>query len=297
MVGNRLSLTWLAPVAISVTTDRLHHDDLALHDQAGTLVHCLIGRNVSLHLQTAGGTSWTIDGAVSPNVVVEDVIALDRLPGERPSTVDLEADADLTVVASRASGRSEAAAARARATTEPLDITAPRRSLAAQATPIAPAPDLDATIAKATPTIPMPPGLLPAPAGSAATALATAPPVAARPAARPILVRDIAGEAKHTVADTLYIGRAPVMPPDAPTGRTAALMVISPSDIVSSTHLRLRLSHDQLLVLDTRSTNGTRIVPPAGRPYRLGPNEELPVAAGTRLELGDGVVIFVPEVK
>ncbi len=142
-------------------------------------------------------------------------------------------------------------------------------------------PPPSAPRARPTPLVPQPP---PEPTG----------PEPRSTAERQVIISDARGARLLTVGEALYIGRAPVVPPQHGGSRGRAWTVASSDETVSSTHLRLRLLGRQFLAQDVWSTNGTMVVPPTGFPYRLGPGEELPLMDGTELKLGDGVVVTVP---
>lgn len=108
-----------------------------------------------------------------------------------------------------------------------------------------------------------------------------------------VTIADSRGSLTYPLADSLYVGRAPMAPADAPSDAQALAVVESPSESVSATHLRVRRQGEQVLVWDMWSTNGTTVIPPATPPFRLGSGEELAVAPGTWLDLGDSVHVSI----
>ncbi|GMA30961.1 FHA domain-containing protein [Litorihabitans aurantiacus] len=88
----------------------------------------------------------------------------------------------------------------------------------------------------------------------------------------------------------VLVGRAP----EARTGVDARLVVVpSPQQDISRTHCELRLDGEDVLVTDLRSTNGTVVARPGQVPHRLHPGEGTSASVGSRIDLGDGVVIVV----
>ncbi|TGO04380.1 FHA domain-containing protein [Serinibacter arcticus] len=88
----------------------------------------------------------------------------------------------------------------------------------------------------------------------------------------------------------VLVGRAP----EARPGVDAQLVAVpSPQQDISRTHCEIRLDGEDVLVTDLRSTNGTIVSRPGQAPHRLHPGEGTSASAGSRIDLGDGVVIVV----
>lgn len=88
----------------------------------------------------------------------------------------------------------------------------------------------------------------------------------------------------------VLVGRAP----EARPGIDAQLVAVpSPQQDISRTHCEIRLDGEDVLVTDLRSTNGTIVSRPGQVPHRLHPGEGTSASAGSRIDLGDGVVIVV----
>jgi pSer/pThr/pTyr-binding forkhead associated (FHA) protein len=95
-----------------------------------------------------------------------------------------------------------------------------------------------------------------------------------------------------TLDAPLLIGRRPA-PQRVDSGATPRLVVVpSPSQEVSSTHVRVEQSGDAVVVTDLRSTNGTTVTGPEGM-RRLRPGESAVVLAGARVGIGDGNIIEI----
>lgn len=107
-----------------------------------------------------------------------------------------------------------------------------------------------------------------------------------------VLVTDVAGTYAEELDAALVIGRRPST--SAVRARPARpVTVTGEGEEVSQSHVAVRAQGGVLLVTDLFSTNGTRIKGPAHPPYRLRDGEEVPVSAGTVIELGDGVRLVV----
>ncbi|GAA2063056.1 FHA domain-containing protein [Leifsonia soli] len=90
----------------------------------------------------------------------------------------------------------------------------------------------------------------------------------------------------------VLIGRRPA-PQRVDSGAEPRLVTVpSPTQEVSSTHVRIEQSGDAVVVTDLRSTNGTLVTGPGGA-RRLRPGESSVVLAGARVEIGDGNIIEI----
>lgn len=69
--------------------------------------------------------------------------------------------------------------------------------------------------------------------------------------------------------------------------------VVSATQEVSGTHVRIEQSGDAVVVTDLRSTNGTRVIAPGGAGFRLRPGESTVALAGATVEIGDGNIIEI----
>jgi hypothetical protein len=92
----------------------------------------------------------------------------------------------------------------------------------------------------------------------------------------------------------LVIGRRPAQQRVASGAEPRLVTVPSPTQEVSSTHVRIEQSGDAIVVTDLRSTNGTVVTGPGGA-RRLRPGESAVVLAGARVEIGDGNIIEITE--
>ncbi|MGO3153343.1 MAG: FHA domain-containing protein [Galactobacter sp.] len=113
------------------------------------------------------------------------------------------------------------------------------------------------------------------------------------PGQRPPVVRveDSAGETEIPLDAAMVVGTEPAA--GSVRYRDARLVPVQGAT-VSRSHACLRVQSGVVLVCDLWSTNGTRIKMPGQAPFRLRDGEEVPVTAGTVVELGDGVTLSVP---
>jgi hypothetical protein len=101
------------------------------------------------------------------------------------------------------------------------------------------------------------------------------------------------GAAELVLDEDVHIGRNP-RPPRTDRGRPVRLLrVESPTGVVSSSHLGLRRMGSTAVAADLMSTNGTVVFLPGFAPRRLRQGESVVAPPGTRLEIGEGIVIEV----
>ena len=92
---------------------------------------------------------------------------------------------------------------------------------------------------------------------------------------------------KHLLTKPLIIGRLPAAPLRG--GQAVNLvMVASPEGLVSSTHARVEVQGDVVVVTDLRSTNGTRVMIPGQPTVLLAPGDSMALGVGAIIDLGDG---------
>lgn len=118
-------------------------------------------------------------------------------------------------------------------------------------------------------------------------------PVVLPPAPATFAVRLPSGD-RVTLDLPVVIGRRPALQRVASGAEPRLVAVPSPTQEVSSTHVRIEQSGDAIVVTDLRSTNGTVVTGPAGA-RRLRPGESAVVLAGARVEIGDGNIIEITE--
>lgn len=92
---------------------------------------------------------------------------------------------------------------------------------------------------------------------------------------------------KHLLNKPLIIGRLPAAPLRGGQG-VNLVMVASPEGIVSSTHVRVEVQGDVVVVTDLRSTNGTRVIIPGQPTVLLAPGDSMALGVGAIIDLGDG---------
>lgn len=92
---------------------------------------------------------------------------------------------------------------------------------------------------------------------------------------------------KHLLTKPLILGRLPAAPLRG--GQAVNLvMVASPEGLVSSTHARVEVQGDVVVVTDLRSTNGTRVIIPGQPTVLLAPGDSMALGVGAIIDLGDG---------
>ncbi|AGW42648.1 hypothetical protein O159_27580 [Leifsonia xyli subsp. cynodontis DSM 46306] len=106
-----------------------------------------------------------------------------------------------------------------------------------------------------------------------------------------IRVTDAAGAVEHELAGVMYVGRRPSLPAEADERRSSLVAVGFGSGTVEETHAQLTAGDGLVLVRDLWSAGGTMVEQPNGAVFRLSPGEQIPVARGARILLGDGVVL------
>ncbi|WP_445445045.1 FHA domain-containing protein [Clavibacter sp. km3a] len=116
-----------------------------------------------------------------------------------------------------------------------------------------------------------------------------------------ILREDAAGGASPVDAGTeripldvpVLVGRRP-RPPRIVRGAPPRLVAVpSPLGEISGTHLSVRQEAGAIVVTDLDSTNGTVVLAPGAERLALRPGESLVVVPGTRVDVGDGVVLEI----
>ncbi len=101
----------------------------------------------------------------------------------------------------------------------------------------------------------------------------------------------IAGEVFVLDVDS-YIGRRPHAAPLS-QNTTRLITVSSPAQEVSATHLLVSQRGDEVVVTDLNSTNGTLVELPDGSQLHLSGGTPTAISPGSRILLGDGVVVDV----
>jgi len=102
----------------------------------------------------------------------------------------------------------------------------------------------------------------------------------------------LAGGPREPFAGVVLVGRSPNASSAIGTDYPRLVTVDAGQDI-SRNHVQFSADHDELVVTDLNSRNGTIVVPPHGDPQRLEPGEPTVVAPGTVIDLGQGVTILL----
>ncbi|MFT2751905.1 FHA domain-containing protein [Clavibacter sp. Sh2088] len=91
----------------------------------------------------------------------------------------------------------------------------------------------------------------------------------------------------------VIVGRRP-RPPRVVRGAEPRLVTVpSPLGEISGTHVAIRQESGAIVVTDLGSTNGTAVLAPGADRLALRPGESLVVVPGTRVDIGDGVVLEI----
>ena len=92
---------------------------------------------------------------------------------------------------------------------------------------------------------------------------------------------------QYLLTKPLILGRLPAAPLRGDRGVTLVVLA-SPEGVVSSTHARVEVLGDVVVVTDLRSTNGTRVINPGQPTVLLAPGDSMALGVGAILDLGDG---------
>ena len=88
---------------------------------------------------------------------------------------------------------------------------------------------------------------------------------------------------------SIVLGRAPEVADHDAASRPHVVMVLSPENDISRTHLEVRLDGWHVLVVDLDSTNGTVVTQPGQPPQRLRAHDPVAIEPGTTVCLADEV--------
>lgn len=92
---------------------------------------------------------------------------------------------------------------------------------------------------------------------------------------------------KYELTKPLIMGRLPAAPLRGDRGVNLVVLA-SPDGVVSSTHARVEVLGDVVVVTDLRSTNGTRVINPGQPTVLLAPGDSMALGVGAIIDLGDG---------
>jgi hypothetical protein len=91
----------------------------------------------------------------------------------------------------------------------------------------------------------------------------------------------------------VIVGRRPRRPRVVRGAEPRLVTVPSPLGEISGTHVAVRQESGAIVVTDLGSTNGTAVLAPGADRLALRPGESLVVVPGTRVDIGDGVVLEI----
>ncbi|WP_437584137.1 FHA domain-containing protein [Paramicrobacterium sp. CJ85] len=106
-------------------------------------------------------------------------------------------------------------------------------------------------------------------------------------------VLELPGGGKQPLDAPVVLGRAPSVS-NVPASVLPHLVTLTGDDI-SRNHVRVAVEGDAVVVTDLHSSNGTLVVAPGRAPQQLRGGEQVPVIAGTTVDLGSGVTLRIVE--
>ncbi len=93
----------------------------------------------------------------------------------------------------------------------------------------------------------------------------------------------------------VILGRRPRLPRIIQDVSPRLVVVDSPGKLVSGSHLSIRQVGSSLVVTDLRTTNGSLVTVPGSPTRRMRQGESVVVTAGTQVDMGDGIVLYILE--
>ena len=93
----------------------------------------------------------------------------------------------------------------------------------------------------------------------------------------------------------VILGRRPRLPRIIQDVSPRLVVVHSPGTLVSGSHLSIRQLGSSLVVTDLRTTNGSLVTVPGSPSRRMRQGESVVVTAGTQVDIGDGIVLYILE--
>ena len=94
---------------------------------------------------------------------------------------------------------------------------------------------------------------------------------------------------------TVVVGRRPRSTRVTGTDLPHLVVVASPQQDISRSHVELRVEGDSIIATDLHTTNGTTLIRQGADPVRLHPGESTVVVTGDVLDLGDGISIEIED--
>lgn len=95
----------------------------------------------------------------------------------------------------------------------------------------------------------------------------------------------------------VVLGRRPRAPRIIKDVSPRLVVVDSPGKLVSGSHLGIRQLGSSLVVTDLHTTNGSMVTVPGSPARRMRQDESVVVTAGTQVDIGDGIVLYVLEAR
>ena len=95
----------------------------------------------------------------------------------------------------------------------------------------------------------------------------------------------------------VILGRRPRAPRIIQDVSPRLVVVDSPGKLVSGSHLGIRQLGSSLVATDLHTTNGSLVTVPGSRARRMRQGESVVVTAGTQVDIGDGVVLYILEAR
>jgi len=95
----------------------------------------------------------------------------------------------------------------------------------------------------------------------------------------------------------VILGRRPRAPRIVQNVSPRLVVVNSPGKLVSGSHLGIRQLGSSLVVTDLHTTNGSMVTVPGLPARRMRQDESVVVTAGTQVDIGDGIVLYILEAR
>ncbi|MGO3884691.1 MAG: hypothetical protein ACTJHU_00205 [Mycetocola sp.] len=291
-------MSWSVPVTVVLNCDPGDPLAFSLRDLPDHRVHVIAGAQTRLRLTRAGEQPEVQPGDLT--IRVSDVLTLERVDVDQQDAAAVTDAPDTTAHPADAAGT--AAQGRGQRDAEPdddSDETIFYRRGHSAAAPVTPP---SGTVDAADSTDPGARGTTATPTytdSSADDSGTDHTVVTRRPHAAPtfsLRVTDDSGQRLVPLLGAIVVGRAPEPSAGFSRGHSelpGTLTIAAGRSSISQSHVRVIPIAGAVLVRDLWSTNGTRVATPGMAPFRLRNGEEIPVAPGGVVDLGDGVTLTI----